>query len=191
MIHSIRLLSIALLLMASSCTSFLLPKKQNVSFTTENDSTVVIVDGEEIGKGKSFDYKITKNGLQQVVVSTPGYKDEHVMLRPYRRTPLFYPLAVLDTPLMALGYGSVLMNLESSLEYPKEINLSNQISYSKRTNSERYIKVNAIKVDIKDQTKDIKVYYVSDQEDIDQKLHEEIELRKKNEEEARIKEQER
>ncbi|MEY4288842.1 MAG: hypothetical protein RLZZ30_930, partial [Bacteroidota bacterium] len=191
MIHSIRLLSIALLLLASSCTSFLLPKKQNVSFTTESDSSVVIVDGEEIGKGKSFDYKITKNGLQQVVVSTPGCKDEHVMLRPYRRSPLFYPIAVLDTPLMALGYGSVLMNLESSLEYAKVINLSNQITYSKRTPAERYIKVNAIKVDIKDQSKDIKVYYVNDQEDIDQKLYEEIELRKKNEEEAKIKEQER
>jgi S1-C subfamily serine protease len=177
--------------MTTSCTALFIPKKQNVSFTTENDSTVVIVDGEEIGKGKSFDSKITKNGLQQVVVSTPGYKDEHVMLRPYRRSPAFYPLAVLDLPLMVLGYGQVLIHLESSLDYPKEINLSNQIYYDKRDSVQRFIKVNAIKVDIKDQTKDIKVYYVDDQEDIDTKLYEEIELRKKNDAEALLKEQER
>jgi S1-C subfamily serine protease len=191
MIHSFRLLSIVLILMTTSCTALFIPKKQNVSFTTENDSTVVIVDGEEIGKGKSFDSKITKNGLQQVVVSTPGYKDEHVMLRPYRRSPAFYPLAVLDLPLMVLGYGQVLIHLESSLDYPKEINLSNQIYYDKRDSVQRFIKVNAIKVDIKDQTKDIKVYYVDDQEDIDTKLYEEIELRKKNDAEALLKEQER
>ncbi|MFM1947756.1 MAG: hypothetical protein RL207_2039, partial [Bacteroidota bacterium] len=191
MTHFLRFTSIALLLLTSSCTALLIPKKQNVSFTTENDSTVVSVDGDEIGKGKSFEYKLKKAGLQQVVVSTPGYKDEHVMLRPFRRSPAFYPLAVLDLPLMAFGYGGILMNLETSLDYPKEINLSNQIFYSKRENTQRYIKVNAIKVDIKDQTKDIKVYYVNDDEDIDKKLYEEIELRKKNDEEAKIKEQER
>lgn len=191
MTHLLRITSIALLLLTSSCTALFIPKKQNVSFTTDNDSSVVIVDGKEIGKGKSFDYKINKTGLQQVVISTPGYKDEHVMIRPYRRSPAFYPLAVLDLPLMAFGYGSVLMNLETSLDYPKEINLNNQIFYAKRENTQRYIKVNAIKVDIKDQTEDIKVYYVNDDEDIDKKLYEEIELRKKNDEEAKIKEQER
>lgn len=129
--------------------------------------------------------------MQQVVVTTPGYKDEHVMLRPYRRSPAFYPLAILDLPFMILGYGQILIHLETSLDYPKEINLGNQIFYDKRDSTERYIKVNAIKVDIKDQTKDIKVYYVNDQEDIDKKLYEEIDLRKKNDEEARIKEQER
>jgi S1-C subfamily serine protease len=192
MTHFLRLSSLALVLLTSSCTAIFIPKKQNVQFNTENDSTVVAIDGENIGKGKSFEHKIHKRGLQQVVVTTPGYKDEHVMLRPYRRSPAFYPLAVLDLPFMVLGYGQILINLETSLDYPKEINLGNQIFYDKRENTQRYIKVNAIKVDIKDQTKDIKVYYVNDQEeDIDQKLLEEIELRKKNDEAARLKEQER
>ena len=191
MTHFIRLSSLALLLFLSSCTAIFIPKKQNVQFNTENDSTTVVVDGEEIGKGKSFEYKIQKRGLQQVLVTTPGYKDEHVMLRPFRRSPAFYPLAILDLPLMVMGYGQILIHLETSLDYPKEISLSNQIFYDKRDSLQRYIKVNAIKVDIKDQTKDIKVYYVDDQEDIDAKLYEEIELRKKNDEEARLKEQER
>jgi S1-C subfamily serine protease len=191
MTQFIRLSSLALLLFLSSCTAIFIPKKQNVQFNTDNDSTTVVVDGEEIGKGKSFEYKIQKRGLQQVVVTTPGYKDEHVMLRPFRRSPAFYPLAILDLPLMVMGYGQILIHLETSLDYPKEISLSNQIFYDKRDSLQRYIKVNAIKVDIKDQTKDIKVYYVDDQEDIDAKLYEEIELRKKNDEEARLKEQER
>jgi S1-C subfamily serine protease len=191
MTHFIRFSSLALLLFLSSCTAIFIPKKQNVQFNTDNDSTTVVVDGEEIGKGKSFEYKIQKRGLQQVVVTTPGYKDEHVMLRPFRRSPAFYPLAILDLPLMVMGYGQILIHLETSLDYPKEISLSNQIFYDKRDSLQRYIKVNAIKVDIKDQTKDIKVYYVDDQEDIDAKLYEEIELRKKNDEEARLKEQER
>jgi S1-C subfamily serine protease len=191
MTHFIRFSSLALLLFLSSCTAIFIPKKQNVQFNTDNDSSAVVVDGEEIGKGKSFEYKIQKRGLQQVVVTTPGYKDEHVMLRPFRRSPAFYPLAILDLPLMVMGYGQILIHLETSLDYPKEISLSNQIFYDKRDSLQRYIKVNAIKVDIKDQTKDIKVYYVDDQEDIDAKLYEEIELRKKNDEEARLKEQER
>lgn len=191
MTHLIRFSSIALILMTTSCTAIFIPKKQNVQFNTDNDSTEVVIDGENIGKGKSFEYKIQKRGLQQVVVTTPGYKDEHVMLRPFRRSPAFYPLAILDLPLMVMGYGQILIHLETSLDYPKEINLSNQIFYDKRDSVQRYIKVNAIKVDIKDQTKDIKVYYVDDQEDIDAKLYEEIELRKKNDEEALRKEQER
>lgn len=191
MTQLIRFSSIALILMTTSCTAIFIPKKQNVQFNTDNDSTVVAIDGEDIGKGKSFEYKIQKRGLQQVVVTTPGYKDEHVMLRPFRRSPAFYPLAILDLPLMVMGYGQILIHLETSLDYPKEINMSNQIFYDKRDSLQRYIKVNAIKVDIKDQTKDIKVYYVDDQEDIDAKLYEEIELRKKNDAEALRKEQER
>jgi hypothetical protein len=105
MTHFLRFTSIALLFLTSSCTAIFIPKKQNVHFNTDNDSSIVVVDGDEIGKGKSFDFKIKKTGLQQVVVSTPGYKDEHVMLRPFRRSPAFYPLAVLDLPLMIMGYG--------------------------------------------------------------------------------------
>jgi len=191
MTHFIRFSSIFLLLLLSSCTAIFIPGKQKINFTTDNDSTVVSSDNEEIGKGKSFEYKIYKRGLQQIVLKTPGYKDEHVMLRPYRRSPAFYPLAVLDLPLLVMGYGQILINLDKSLDYPKNIDFKNQVFYEERTEAQRYIKVNSIKVDIKDQTKDIKVYYVNDQEDIDAKLYEEIELRKKNDEEARLKEQER
>jgi S1-C subfamily serine protease len=191
MTHFFRFSSVALLLFTTSCTAIFIPKKQKINFSTDNDSSVVSIDGDNIGEGKSFEYKVRKSGLQQVVVKTPGYKDEHLMLRPYRRSPAFYPLAVLDLPFMVLGYGQILINLETSLDYPKDISLNNQIHYDQRENTQRYIKVNAIKVDIKDQTKDIKVYYVNDHEDIDQKLYEEIELRKKNDEEARMREQER
>lgn len=191
MTHLIRFSSIALICITTSCTAIFIPGKQKVNFTTDNDSTIVSIDKEEIGKGKSFEHKIYKRGLQQIVLKTPGYKDEHVMLRPYRRSPAFYPLAVLDLPFLVMGYGQILINLEKSLDYPKNVDFKNQVFYDERTKDQRYIKVNSIKVDIKDQTKDIKVYYVNDQEDIDAKLYEEIELRKKNDEEARLKEQER
>lgn len=60
MTHFLRFTSIALLLLASSCTAIFIPKKQNVHFNTDNDSSVVVIDGDEIGKGKSFEYKIQK-----------------------------------------------------------------------------------------------------------------------------------
>ena len=78
MTHFLRFSSLALVLLTSSCTAIFIPKKQNVQFNTENDSTVVAIDGENIGKGKSFEHKIHKRGLQQVVVTTPGYKDEQI-----------------------------------------------------------------------------------------------------------------
>ena len=60
MTHLIRFSSIALILMTTSCTAIFIPKKQNVQFNTDNDSTEVVIDGENIGKGKSFEYKIQK-----------------------------------------------------------------------------------------------------------------------------------
>ncbi len=110
MTHFLRFSSVALLLFTTSCTAIFIPKKQKINFSTDNDSSVVSIDGDNIGEGKSFEYKVRKSGLQQVVVKTPGYKDEHLMLRPYRRSPAFYPLAVLDLPFMVLGYGQILIN---------------------------------------------------------------------------------
>ena len=52
MTHLIRFSSIALILMTTSCTAIFIPKKQNVQFNTDNDSTEVVIDGENIGKGK-------------------------------------------------------------------------------------------------------------------------------------------
>ena len=54
MSHFLRFSSLALVLLTSSCTAIFIPKKHNVQFNTENDSTVVAIDGENIGKGKSF-----------------------------------------------------------------------------------------------------------------------------------------
>jgi hypothetical protein len=87
-----KLLNYATLLLAliifGSCSLIFMPAKQKINFTTTDDNSVVFADNVEIGRGKTFTTKIKKSGAKQVVMQTPGYHDENIVLLPTRRAPL-------------------------------------------------------------------------------------------------------
>ncbi|MEN9743171.1 MAG: hypothetical protein RLZZ65_976 [Bacteroidota bacterium] len=175
----------------SSCTAIFIPKDQDVTFYTNSDSTKISNKTVEFGTGKTIEANVTRSGFQEIVVQTPGYKDEHVLLIPERRDPIFYFLGVLDLPLIVSGYGSMLLNANNTLLYPKEISVSNQIFFDKRDASQRYVNIEAVTVDIKNYEEDIQVYHVNNAPEIETKLLEEKELRYKNAMEAKQREEER
>lgn len=187
----LRIAGLAILLALSSCTAIFIPKKQQVTFYTESDSTLISNTTVDFGKGKIIETELNRSGFQQIVLRTPGYKDERVVLFPDRRDPLFYFVSVLDLPLFCTGYGNLVLNGNNTLLYPNEILVSNQVFFDKRTENQRYVNIEAVTVDIKDFKEDIQIYYVPNAQDIDQKLLEERDLRIKNREEAKRKEEER
>jgi S1-C subfamily serine protease len=104
---------------------------------------------------------------------------------------LFYFLGVFDLPLICSGYGSYLLNGNNTLLYPNEINVSNKVYFDKRTTEQRFVNIDAVKVDIKDYKEDIQIYYVQNTPDIERKLLEEKEYRIIDRQEAKQKEAER
>ena len=69
----------------SSCVSMFMTKKQKVTFTTNHSESTTYLDKEELGKGKLIKEKVKKEGVRQVIVRTPGYKDSYAVLTPSRR----------------------------------------------------------------------------------------------------------
>ena len=74
-----KLAGFAVLFALSSCTAVLIPKKQNVTFYTNSDSTIISNKTVDFGKGKVIEANLERSGFQEVVVQTPGYKDEHCL----------------------------------------------------------------------------------------------------------------
>ena len=181
---------IAIGLFLSSCTSYLLPDRQDVVFLTDSDSSKVISVEKELGKGKKISANIERAGFQQIVVQTPGFKDEHYLLAPEKRDPLFYPVSILDLPILIL-YSESLINLTSGFLYPDEIALGNRLAYEKRDVTQRYVNIEDVKIAIADYDRDIQTYYVPNDPDIESKLLEEKKLRVSQNLEAKRLEEER
>ena len=112
-------------LLLTSCASIFIPKKQKVSFTTDNNKSEVYVDKEQIGTGENFTTKLnTKDGQsRQVVLRKPGYKDQYSVLVKERRTIACYPLTFIDWLTFYGGYYDVL-NYAKLTSYPKKYNLT-------------------------------------------------------------------
>ena len=74
-------------------------------------------------------------------------------------------------------YGAwfILFASPKSKVYSKEINVTNKIKYSKREDSEKYINLTAVSLDIKDKNKDIQTYFVDYNEDIEMAMKESVE----------------
>lgn len=64
------------------------------------------MDNEEIGGGKTFTTKIEKTGTRQIVVRTPGYKDESIAMVMTKINPMVIPLGVLDVIPYIYTFGS-------------------------------------------------------------------------------------
>lgn len=155
----------------TSCTLILMPSKQNVNVKTDsNDSKVFIDNKEQIGEGKSFSTKITKTGSKQLTLKTPGFKDQHFVIKPEKRSPLFYPLMTLDFPFLFFGYGYFVTDKPKNFEYAKTIEIKNEIRYENRKEKEKFISISAIKLNISDIEKDFNVFYLTEKDDIDSEI---------------------
>jgi len=179
------LVGLALVMFLNSCTMIFIPKKQKVTFNSTNENSVVYADNKEIGRGQNFTTKVVKDGSKQIVVQTPEYKDENIVITPVKRATAFWPLIAIDSPTILL-YGAwfLLFGLEKTKVYQSEVNVVNKIKYNKRQENEKYINLSAISLDIKDKTKDIQTYYLNYKEEIEVAMEEAVLKQTKQQEKA-------
>ncbi len=147
----------------TSCSWILIPRKQKVNFQTENKDSKVFIRNELVGKGKSFTAKLDKFGVQQVIIRTPDCKDAFDVIVPVKRT-VARPLLVILSYGFFVYPGLVDMYIEDDKFFPynKYIPLKSGNLLEKRSNNQKYVKLEAIKLKIDDKNKDIR--YIDDVE---------------------------
>lgn len=146
----------------SSCASIFLPAKQKVTIVTNNPEATVYIDKEEFGKGSSITGRTKKDGAKQLVIKTPGYKDQYSSIVQTRR-PLAFWLLQIPNPAWMFIYGFYwdfgFCTKCSSYEKVNEVKMENSKMVLKGA-SDKYIDISSIKLDIKNKKKDINEFYL-------------------------------
>jgi S1-C subfamily serine protease len=148
-------------LLFTGCAAIFIPKKQKVTFTTNNSESKVYVDNEEIGKGKLIKEKVVKDGQsRQIIIKTPGYKDTYGALVPSRRQVAYWCVQPLNV-VWLLYYGFVLDAMTpKNMGYQQIIDVPVNDKLVYRGTTDKYVDVSNIKLSIANKDKDIKSYYV-------------------------------
>ena len=148
---------LALVLFISSCNLILNPSNQKVNVTCTNENSIVYNDKNEIGKGKNFSLKVKKKGAIQLVVQTPGYKDENIVMLPYKKHKLFYPYLILDCSSVIFYW---IADFNKTFDYKSVWQFENKYKLDKRLETQKYIDFSAVKLNINDKKKDIQDYSI-------------------------------
>ncbi len=156
-----RILQLALLLVMTTlmgCVAIFMPSKQPITISTGNRESAVYVDNEQVGKGKTIQTKIKKEGVKQVVVQTPDFKDAYYVLHPASRPIAFWPMILLDIPFF---YPLVIDPvLDKGFNYPKYSVFKCEDEFIPRLEQQKYIRLDAVKFDIKDLDKEYQFYWL-------------------------------
>ncbi len=151
-------LGVALLL--SSCATVFLPKKQAVKFSVSNEKTEVYINKELVSEGStSFTTRVRKDGaIKQIVTRTPGYKDENLVLIPYRMSTGYYLYQIPNIPLL---YGLLADAANPKCRaYSRQFEIDVNKKFINKTPALKYVDISNIKMSIKDAKKDVKTYYI-------------------------------
>ncbi|MBP5984036.1 MAG: trypsin-like peptidase domain-containing protein [Fluviicola sp.] len=154
-----------------------MPLKQRVTIATTNENSKVYADNEEIGRGNQFSLKIEKTRYKQIVLQTPGYQDENIVMKPLKKSPLAYGLLLLDIPAIITIYA---FSEDKTFVYSKEMKFENTNKLEKRLENQKYINISNISLNIKDKDQDIQEYLISSKGDINEKMRLAVEERKNN-----------
>jgi serine protease Do len=143
----------------TGCTLIFLPKNQKVAIRTQQPNSKVYVNNEEVGEGQTVVAKVKKDGAKQVVVQTPGYKDGYNVLMLGKRNPAFWPLMLLDAPFI---YPLVLIDAQpvpKFYRFSKINDLPASYKYAAKAANEKFVHLEAIKLDIANKDKDLQDYF--------------------------------
>lgn len=146
-------------LIATSCISNYIPKKQKVQIITGHDSTKVFIDDDEVGKGKIVEVKARRGGAQ-ILAKTPGFKEQYTVLKstPYKHPIAFYPLMILSWPACAvINLGAEDLYAKEGESYESSFTLPAEQALKYRMKGEKYIDLTSIKFEIKDYKDDVSV----------------------------------
>lgn len=132
----------------SSCASIFIPKKEKLTINTGQSKATVYVEKEEFGEGSSVTGKVKKEGTKQVVIRTPGFKDQYNVLFPTHRPIAFWPLLIANT---GCYYGWMLDAINPKLWSYDKINefKVNDNKLVTKTTADKYIEISNIAMIIK------------------------------------------
>jgi S1-C subfamily serine protease len=142
----------------AGCAAIFIPKKQKLTINTQRPNSTVYVNNEEAGRGETVVTKIRKDGAKQVVVQTPGYKDAHYVLVQKKRHPAYWPLFLLDVPTV---YPMILDSapFDKFFRYSSTNELSSTYKYTNKAADEKFIDLEAVKLNVENKEKDLRDYY--------------------------------
>jgi len=176
---------IGLSIFLSGCASIFIPKRQKVNFIVKNKDSKIYLDKNEIGNGPSVKEKVEKNGSHQIVVKTPGYKDSYTAMVQCRRPAAYWCLLPLN--ILNLGYGLMIDGIApKNVSYSKEVNLEIGEKLVNRNTNEKFIDISNINLNINNKNKDINVFTVRYNADVNE-LKNSFEEAEKNKEKNDIK----
>ncbi|MEM1326372.1 MAG: S1C family serine protease [Bacteroidota bacterium] len=149
-----------LTLLLSSCASVFNGAHQNVELAHDRD-TELLIDGKtpEERKGK---YRLKRDHQpRQITLKKEGYKDEHVVIMQYKRSPL-YALSVF--PFGILVYPPVFDEGVKAYDYDKSIEINeNFVALPEKPENAKSIELNTVAVDL--EAEDIQFRFFSNYKD--------------------------
>jgi len=144
----------------SGCVAIFYPKNQNVTFNTGNKDATLYIDKTEAGKGTLITEKVEKNGAHQIIVKTPGYKDNYVAILQTRRAPGFWVCLFFDLPFFFYSF-QIDPRVPKGLSYEEAISLKSEDNkLVNKASGDKYIDISNIRLDIQNKEKDFNFFYV-------------------------------
>jgi hypothetical protein len=155
-----------LVISISSCVAIFVPNRQKINFTTTSKDATVYVDNEEVGKGKIFRSKIEKTGCKQIIIKNEGYKDQYKVLLPERKVYSYWPLIISECWLMPAIAIDLAISNNSIYSYPKQNKLTLKDKYIYKTENEKYVNFEGLKLNIENKERDISWYDINHSENL-------------------------
>jgi S1-C subfamily serine protease len=149
----------------TGCVTMLYPRNQKVVINTNNENAKIYVDDELVGKGKSVETKVRKEGAKQVMIETPNSKKKYYVLFPDGRGAGFFPVYLLNILNFGAGIG-IDLQVSHGFNYSKSNSMPGETPIPARTEKDKFINVEAIKMDLVNKNKDIVDYEIFYSRDI-------------------------
>lgn len=136
---------IATLLFQTSCVTILASKYQKVTIDNPSGSKI-LVDGET-PEMKNGLVKLKRDAnVKQITISKDGYKDEHVVAVPYKRSPLtFVSILFFYYPYIVDALNPKSINYDKVIQVPEKL-----VKVPKKSEQFKEIRLNQVKVDLDD-----------------------------------------
>jgi S1-C subfamily serine protease len=158
------LLALAAAIINCGCATLYMSKKQTVTVSSTTKDGKIYVNDELQGKG-SASFKTPKDGMKQVVIQTPGYKDNYFVLTNNNRQPGFWVCIGADAVfgLLIYSYPAMLMDFATMKGHAYNSDTRFQVNgkLATKTTADKYIEMDKLGLDLKDKDKDVNIYSVA------------------------------
>lgn len=142
----------------TSCMMIFTPRKQKVLLKTSNENSEVYVDGELVGKGKSFKTKLNKHYDEklQVVIREKNKKDVYDVILKTHKPKLYYVFGIVDG-FFALGDSPGNRVCDKCLSFDKELEFNNEgADLVYKTDDKKFLEISNMRINILNKVKDIR-----------------------------------